>query len=158
MSRGLNKVQIIGRLGADPEMRYTAQGTAVTNFRMAVGGQWTDRDGNERDDTEWFRVAAWDRQAEVANEYLRKGAQVYVEGRFQSKRYTDRDGIERMSFEVVARDLVLLGSRQDRDERDDQDDDTDYRSNPPQERTPAQRTPPRRNQPQPVEDEDDIPF
>ncbi|MBC8077325.1 MAG: single-stranded DNA-binding protein, partial [Chloroflexales bacterium] len=108
MSRGLNKLQIIGRLGRDPEARYTADGKMVVNFSVATGGKWTDRDGNERDDTEWFRVEAWDRLAETCNNYLHKGDQVYIEGRLKSRKYTDKDGIERTSTDVVANNMLIL--------------------------------------------------
>ncbi len=109
MARGLNKVQIIGHLGRDPEMRYTAGGQAVTNFTVAVNRTRRGPDGTAGDETEWFRVVAWEKLAEIADQYLRRGGQVYVEGRLQSRKYQDRDGIERTAVEVVASDLVLLG-------------------------------------------------
>lgn len=112
MSRGLNKVQIIGWLGRDPEMRFTEDGTALTTFRLAVGSTWTDRNDTEHDDTEWFRVVAWERQAETANEHLTKGDQVYIEGRLRTRRYTDKDGVERTAVEVVATQVIFLGSAQ----------------------------------------------
>ncbi len=173
MSKGLNKVQIIGRLGRDPEMRYTPQGTPVTNFSVATGGKWTDRNGNERDDTEWFRVEAWNRLAETCNQYLAKGREVYIEGRLKTRRYTDRDGIERTVVEVVANDMVLLGGKSDNRSYDDNsqyDDDSDNRSysddEEPSESAPRNRSGGSakrggRNQPQPVGDDmgdDDIPF
>jgi single-strand DNA-binding protein len=115
MPRGLNRVQIIGNLGADPEMRYTPSGSAVTNFRVAVSRNRRGQDGNMVEETEWFRCVAWDtpsyKLAEICNEYLRKGRQVYVEGRLQSRKYTDKDGIERNSVEIVVSDMVMLGGR-----------------------------------------------
>ncbi len=117
MPRGLNKVQIIGNLGADPEMRYTPSGSAVTNFRVAVGRNRRGPDGNMIDETEWFRCVAWDspsyKLAEICNEYLRKGKQVYVEGRLQSRKYTDKDGVERTSVEIVVNEMVMLGGREE---------------------------------------------
>ncbi len=113
MARGLNKVQIIGHVGRDPETRSTASGQAVTNFTVAVNRTRRGPDGTASDDTEWFRVVAWEKLAEIAGEYLRKGGQVYVEGRLQSRRYTDREGVEHTAVEVVASDLVLLGGRGD---------------------------------------------
>ena len=113
MVRGLNRVQIIGNLGADPEMRYTPSGTAVTNFRVAVNRTRRGPDGNNVDETEWFRVVAWDKLAETCNEFLRKGRPVYVEGRLQSRKYTDKDGIERTSVEVVANEMIMLDGRGD---------------------------------------------
>ena len=113
MARGLNRVQLIGNLGADPEMRYTQGGQAATHFRVAVNRTRRDQDGNASDDTEWFRVVAFDMLGEIANEYLAKGRACYVEGRIQSRKYTDRAGVERTAVEVIASDLVLLGGRGD---------------------------------------------
>lgn len=116
MARGLNKVQIIGNLGADPEMRYTPSGTGVSNFRVAVSRNRKGANGEMVDETEWFRVVAFDsgnyKLAEISSEYLRKGHKVYVEGRLQTRKYTDKDGIERTSVEIVAADLVLLTPRE----------------------------------------------
>ena len=117
MARGLNRVQIIGNLGRDPEMRYTQGGQAVTNFTVAVNRTRRDAQSGETiEDTAWFRVVAFDKLGEIADQYLRKGGQVYVEGRLQSRKYTDRDGIERTAVEVVAGDLVLLGGRRAEEE------------------------------------------
>ena len=116
MARGLNRVQIIGNLGADPEMRYTPGGQAVTNFRVAVNRTRRDQGGTTSEETEWFRVVAFDKLGEIADQYLRKGGQVYVEGRLQSRKYTDREGVERTAVEVVAGDLVLLGARRAEEE------------------------------------------
>ncbi len=117
MARGLNKVQIIGNLGADPEMRYTPSGTAVTNFRVAVSRMRRGPDGNNIDETEWFRVVAWDspnyKLAEICDKYLRKGSKVYVEGRLQSRKYVDRENIERTSVEIVASEMIMLDGRSD---------------------------------------------
>ena len=113
MVRGLNKVQIIGNLGKDPEMRYTPSGSAVTNFTVAVNRPRRSQDGNMTDETEWFRVVLWDKLAETASEFLRKGRTVYIEGRLQSRKYTDKDGVERTSVEIVGNEMILLGSRED---------------------------------------------
>ena len=113
MVRGLNKVQIIGNLGRDPEMRYTPSGSAVTNFTVAVNRPRRAQDGSTTDETEWFRVVLWDKLAETANEFLRKGRTVYIEGRLQSRKYTDKDGVERTSVEIVGNEMILLGSRED---------------------------------------------
>lgn len=113
MARGLNKVQIIGNLGADPEMRYTPSGTAVTNFRVAVSRRVRGADGNFNDETEWFRVVTWDKLAETCNEYLRRGQSVYVEGRLQTRKYLDKENIERTSVEIVANEMIMLGGRGD---------------------------------------------
>jgi single-strand DNA-binding protein len=149
---------IIGRLGRDPEMRYTPQGTAVTTFSVATGGKWTDRNGNERDDTEWFRVEAWERLAETCNEYLSKGREVYIEGRIKVEQFTDREGRERTAVKVVANTMLMLGSKGDSQysgrSSDDQADDM----------AESDRPAPQgggRNRPQPIREEateDDIPF
>ena len=110
MARGLNKVQIIGNLGADPEMRYTPSGTAVTNFRVAVNRTRRGPDGDDIEETEWFRVVAFNKLAEVCGEFLSKGQPVYIEGRLQSRKYTGNDGIERTAVEIVAGELLMLSS------------------------------------------------
>ena len=119
MVRGLNKVQIIGNLGADPEMRQTANGGGVTNFRVAVSRNRRGTDGNMVDETEWFRVVAFDaggyKLAEICNQFLRKGQTVYVEGRLQSRKYTDKDGLERTSVEIIANEMIMLGGRGEED-------------------------------------------
>ena len=108
----LNKVMIIGNLGADPEMRYTPSGAAVANFNVACNRQWTNRETNERQEqTEWVRVVLWNRQAEIASQYLQKGSQVYIEGRLQTREWQDRDGNRRWSTEVVGSQMLMLGGR-----------------------------------------------
>jgi single-strand DNA-binding protein len=115
MARGsLNKVQLIGRLGADPELRYTSNGMAVATFNVATNEAFKASDSDEwQERTEWHRVVAWGRQAEVAGEYLSKGGQVYIEGRLQTRSWEGQDGVKRYTTEVVTRDLILLGSRGD---------------------------------------------
>ena len=108
-----NKIVIVGYLGRDPEIRYTPQGTAVCHFSVATTEKKKDRAGEAQDVTTWFRVSAWGRQAEVANQYLSKGRQVYVEGRLRLEEFTDREGNRRQSLEVSATDLHFLGSRGD---------------------------------------------
>jgi single-strand DNA-binding protein len=111
---GLNKIIIIGNLGADPEMRYTPSGSPVTNFNVAVSRRYNSRDGEQREETEWFRVACWDKLAETANQYLQKGRQVYVEGRVRISQWDDsQTGEKRARMEVTASNLVLLGQRGD---------------------------------------------
>ncbi len=112
MSKGtVNKVILIGRLGKDPEMRYTASGTAVANFSMATNHFTRDQDGNNSDTTEWHQVVAFGRTAEVASEYLNKGKLVYIEGRLQTRSWDDQNGQKRYKTEVVCSNLQLLGSR-----------------------------------------------
>ena len=114
-------MQIIGNLGRDPEMRFTQGGTPVTNFSVAVNRSWQSRDGEMREETEWFRVVAWARMAEIANEYLRRGRQVYVDGRLATRTWQDREGNERTSTELVAQEMILLGGRDEGVQRDDYD-------------------------------------
>ena len=109
----LNKVMIIGNLGRDPEMRFTANGQAVANFSVACNRRYTTRDGEQRDETEWVRVVCWGRQAEIAGQYLQRGSQVYVEGRLQTRSWEDQQGQTRYMTEVVANTFQMLGRRGD---------------------------------------------
>lgn len=113
MSRGLNKVQIIGHLGRDPEMRYTPSGKAVTTFTVAVSRSWNTVDGERHNETEWFNVVAWGNLAEICKQYLVKGQQVYIEGRLQTRRWDDKEGAKHTSVEVVANEMMMLGERRD---------------------------------------------
>lgn len=106
----LNKAMIIGRLGADPELRYTADGVAVATFNVATTEKRKDKNGVKQDKTEWHRVVAWRRLGEIAGEYLKKGRLVYIEGRIQSREFEGRDGVKRRSFEIVATDMKMLGA------------------------------------------------
>src|SRR5579862_6329229 len=111
---GLNKVMIIGNLGRDPEMRYLPSGQPVTNFSVAVSRSWKTPEGENREETEWFNVECFGRTAEIANEYLAKGRQVFVEGRLRTRSWEDKNtGEKRYRTEVVANDLRLLGQRGD---------------------------------------------
>ena len=111
MARGLNKVMIIGNLGKDPEMKYTGEGKPVTTFSVAVSRNWKSPDGQVSEETEWFRVVAWERLAETCNEYLHKGSKVYIEGRLKTRKWTAQDGQERQIVEVVASDMQTLDPR-----------------------------------------------
>jgi single-strand DNA-binding protein len=124
MSRGLNKVMIIGNLGRDPEMRYTPSGRPVTSFSVATSRTWTTSDGERRTETEWFNTVAWGNLAEFCNQYLSKGQRVYVEGRLQTRRWEDNDGNKHTSVEVVANELILLEDRRESNPTSE-DDDTD---------------------------------
>ena len=108
-----NRIIIVGNLGRDPELRYTAQGTPVCSFSMATNERRKDRNGEMQDHTTWFRVTLWNRLAETASQYLQKGRQVYIEGRLRVEEYTDRDGKPRHSLEVFATDMQFIGSRGD---------------------------------------------
>jgi single-strand DNA-binding protein len=109
----VNKVILLGNLGRDPETRYTTGGDAVTNLSIATSEQWKDKSGEKQERTEWHRVVLFGRQAEVAGEYLKKGRSVYIEGRLQTRKYTDKDGVEKYSTEIVADRMQLLGSGRD---------------------------------------------
>jgi len=108
----LNKVILIGNLGLDPEVRYTAGGSAVANLRVATTDRFRDRDGNVQEKTEWHRVVVWGRQAEQAKEYLRKGRQIYVEGALETREWTDKEGMKRYTTEIKARQILFLGPRE----------------------------------------------
>jgi|SRR5262245_1410065 len=107
----LNKVLLIGRLGKDPEIRYTADGSPVANFSLATSDFWTDKNGTRQERTEWHNIVAWNKLADLSKRYLTKGRQVYIEGRLRTREWDDRDGNKRRTVEVIASQLVLLGSR-----------------------------------------------
>ena len=107
----LNKCMVIGNLGADPEMRYTANGNAVTTFNVATSRRFTDNSGERREETEWFRVVTWNRLAETCAQYLTKGRQVYVEGRLQTRSWEGQDGQKRYTTELIAEEVKFLGNR-----------------------------------------------
>src|SRR5210317_1606676 len=112
MARGINKVILVGNLGADPETRYTASGSAITNIRLATSESWRDKQtGETQERTEWHRVVFFNRLAEIAGEYLRKGSQVYVEGSLRTRKWQDQSGQDRYSTEIVANEMQMLGSR-----------------------------------------------
>ncbi len=110
MARGINKVILVGNLGADPEIRYTAGGSAVTTIRIATSDSWKDKQtGEQQERTEWHRVKFFGRLAEIAGEYLKKGRQVYVEGSLRTDKYTDREGVERYTTDIIANEMQMLG-------------------------------------------------
>jgi single-strand DNA-binding protein len=113
MSRGLNKVMIIGNLGRDPEMRYTPAGKPVTTFSVATSRTWNTSDGEKREETEWFNVVAWSSLAEICKQYLAKGQQVYIEGRLQTRRWDDQEGNKHTSVEIVANEMIILSERRE---------------------------------------------
>ncbi|MGE5089901.1 MAG: single-stranded DNA-binding protein [Candidatus Levyibacteriota bacterium] len=105
----VNKVILLGNLGRDPETRYTTDGGAITNLNIATSEQWKDKSGEKQERTEWHRVVLFGRTAEIAGEYLKKGRSVYIEGRLQTRKYTDKDGVEKYSTEIVADRMQLIG-------------------------------------------------
>lgn len=112
MARGINKVILVGNLGADPETRYMPSGGAVTNIRVATSESWKDKQtGDQQERTEWHSVAMFNRLAEVAAEYLRKGSQVYIEGKLRTRKWQDKQGNDRYTTEIVANEMQMLGGR-----------------------------------------------
>lgn len=114
MARGINKVILVGNLGADPETRYSSSGSAITSIRIATSDSWRDKQtGEQQERTEWHRVKFFGRLAEIAGEYLRKGSQVYIEGALRTDKYTGQDGVERYSTDIIANEMQMLGGRGD---------------------------------------------
>jgi single-strand DNA-binding protein len=112
MARGVNKVILVGNLGKDPEMKYTASGAAIANITIATSESWNDKQtGEKQEKTEWHRVVFFRRLAEIAGEYLRKGSQVYIEGKLQTRKWQDQNGQDRYTTEIVANEMQMLGSR-----------------------------------------------
>ena len=153
----VNKVILVGRLGRDPETRYMPNGDAITNFSLATDEQWRDRNGERQTRTEWHNVSLYGKLGEIANQYLRKGSQVFVEGKIQSRKYTDKDGIERMAYNIIGNEMKMLGNRNDGSDSGN-NNAAPPTSNPPPaapRRQPPQQTPTT----PPIDDiDDDIPF
>ncbi len=158
----VNKVILVGNLGRDPETRYLPSGDAVTNVTIATTEQWKDKGGEKQEATEWHRVAFFGRLAEVAGEYLKKGSQVYVEGRLQTRKWTDKEGQERFTTEIRADRMQMLGGRSGMgggggDYSEDGEESRPQRSSPPAQRAPASSG--AAKAPSKFDDlEDDIPF
>ena len=123
MSRGLNKVLIIGRLGRDPEMRYTPSGRPVTTFSVGASRSWNTTDGERRTETEWFNVVTWSNLAEICNQYLSKDRLVYIEGRLQTRQWEDSEGNRHTATEIVASEMIMLDDRRSGAEVDDSEQD-----------------------------------
>jgi len=155
MSKGtVNKVILVGRLGRDPEMRYTSSGTAVVNFSMATNHIVKDQSGNNNDQTEWHQIVAFGRTAEVAGEYLTKGRLVYIEGRLQTRSWDDKNGQKKYKTEVVCSNMQLLGGR------GEGGDSTEAvsQSAPSDEESVDQSKVNKEKETAPAEEEDDLPF
>ncbi len=123
MTRGLNKVMVIGNMGRDPELRYTPSGKPVTSFSLASSRSWIAPDGERREETEWFNVVAWGNLAEICSQKLFKSQQVYIEGRLQTRSWEDDRGQRHFRTEVVANEMIILGPR---NRHNSSDNDTDY--------------------------------
>lgn len=126
MSRGLNKVMLIGRLGRDPEMRYTPSGRPVTTFSLATSRTWNTSEGERRTETEWFTIVAWGSLAEICKQYLVKGQQVYVEGRLQTRHWDDNDGNKHSATEIVANEMIMLGDRHENNHTGEEETPEDH--------------------------------
>lgn len=153
MARGVNKVILVGNLGKDPDMKYTASGTAIANITVATSESWTDKQtGEKQERTEWHRVVFFRRLAEVVGEYLRKGSQVYIEGKLQTRKWQDQNGQDRYTTEIVASEMQMLGGRGGEAGAHQQQGDGGFRSDAPTQKSAAQ--------PQSDKDfaDDDIPF
>ena len=109
----LNKVMLIGNLGKDPELKYTPSGQAVATFSLATTRKWKDKEGGDKEDTQWHNIKVWGRSAEVANQYLKKGRSIYVEGRIETRQYDDKDGQRKYFTEIVCDQFLMLGSKRD---------------------------------------------
>lgn len=114
MASGVNKVILIGRLGANPEVRYTTNGGAVANFTLATNESWTDKNGQKQEKTEWHRIVIWGKLAELCGQYLAKGRQAYIEGKLQTREWNDKEGNKRYTTEVVAQSVQFLGGQGER--------------------------------------------
>lgn len=148
-NRGVNKVILVGNLGADPEIRYSAGGVAMVTLSLATSYNSQNKQTNEwKEHTEWHRLALYQRHAEVAGKYLRKGSKIYVEGRLQTRKWQDQNGMDRYTTEVVVFDMQMLGGR---------NEESSEESNAPT-TSPPQDPPPQDNPPPRVYEEDDIPF
>ena len=163
----INKVIIVGNLGADPETRFLPSGEAVTNIRVATTDRWKDKaSGEMKEATEWHRISFFGRLAEIVGQYLKKGSSVYVEGRLQTRKYTDKDGIERYATDIIAENMQMLGGRQGMGGGDSYGggDDMGGYDAPPSRPAPRQAppAPAARPQPKPAPNfsdmDDDIPF
>ena len=154
----VNKVILVGRLGRDPETRYMPSGDAITNFSIATDEQWRDRNGERQTRTEWHNITLFGKLGEIASQYLRKGSQVFIEGRIQSRKYTGKDGIERTAYDIIGNEMRMLGDRNDGFDSGNNNAAPPTSSNLPPaapRRQPPQQTPTT----PPIDDiEDDIPF
>ena len=165
MARGVNKVIIVGALGNDPEVKYSASGSAIANLSVATSEQWKDKQtGEKKEHTEWHRVVIFGKLAEVAGEYLRKGSQVYIEGQLRTRKWTDSNGVDKYTTEIVIPQMggvmqMLGGKRDDSGQQPRQQSGQQHQAGwgIPQQQPPKQQSPQGGNEP-PMDFDDDIPF
>lgn len=143
----LNKAILIGRLGRDPEVRYMPNGDAVCNFSLATSEKFTDKSGNKAEKTEWHNIVIYRKLAEIAGQYLKKGSQVYLEGKIQSRKYTDKNGVERTAYEIVCHEMKMLGGN---------GNEAHMQPAPPANQEPP--APPAAQNAAPATDDSEIPF
>lgn len=159
--KGINKAIIVGTLGKDPETRYTASGAAITNISVATSEKWRDKQtGEQQEKTEWHRIVFFQRLAEVAGEFLSKGSQVYIEGQIRTRKWQDKDGQDRWSTEIHAREMQMLGSKGSSQQGQSQGQTGGFREPAQPQAAPQQSNAPQ-SQPTPADDsfvDDDIPF
>lgn len=168
MARGVNKVIIVGTLGNDPEVKYSASGSAIANLSVATSEQWKDKQtGEKKEQTEWHRIVIFGKLAEVAGEYLRKGSQVYIEGQLRTRKWSDSNGVDRYTTEIVIPQIggvmQMLGGKRDDSgqqqprQQSGQQPQGGWGTNPQQQQPPKQQSPQGGNEP-PMDFDDDIPF
>jgi len=168
-SRGVNQVTILGNLGQDPEVRYTNSGAAIANITVATSETWNDKNtGEKKESTEWHRVVLFGKLAEVAVEYLRKGSQVYIQGKLQTRKWTDQNGVERYSTEIVVNvggTMQMIGSRQEtgqsgggQQQRPQQQQQQQQRPQQQRQQFSGQQQEPKNSNEPPMDFDDDIPF
>lgn len=146
----LNRAEIIGNLGKDPEIRRTQDGTPVASISIATNEKWKDKNtGQDREEVEWHRVVLWNRLAEIAEQYLRQGNQVFIAGKLKTRKWTDKSGVERYTTEIVARELMMLGSREGGSNRSPHPADQHAPAEPVRQQKPAPRA---------DDDDPDLPF
>ena len=153
MARGINKAILVGHLGKDPDTKYTQGGMAITRISVATSSSYKDKGGNVQERTDWHRVVFFGKLAEIAGEYLRKGSQVYIEGRIRYEKYTDREGIEKYSTDIVADEMQMLGSS-NRDEN--RQPTSTYKKRPANQQKPSYQQ--SNNSTEADFEDDDIPF
>ena len=153
MARGINKAILVGNLGQEPDTKYTQGGMAITRISIATSSSYKDKGGNVQERTDWHRVVFFGKLAEIAKEYLHKGSQVYIEGRIRYEKYTDREGIEKYSTDIIAYEMQMLGSS-NRDEN--RQPTSTYRQRPANQQKPSYQQ--SNNSAEADFDDDDIPF
>ncbi|PIT18256.1 single-stranded DNA-binding protein [Snodgrassella alvi] len=154
----VNKVILVGRLGRDPEARYMPSGEAVTNFSIATEERWKDKSGQPQTRTEWHNITLFGKLGEIAGQYLHKGSQVFIEGRIQSRKYSGKDGIERIAYDIIGNEMKMLGDSNNASNSGGSYDAAPTASNPPP-AAPRRQAPRPAPTPAPVDDIDDsIPF